>query len=131
MTRRTHSYACHMTSVFVDQIYSVTSQLLSASWQNPFGPEVDVCMVGGKMFVLLGGPIEQVTLKCNPDEAMTLCAAHREIIPGYHMNKKHWITVRPGLPAHLLAELIVDSYFLVGKGIAQKRRPALGVACQG
>lgn len=80
------------------------------------------------MFVLLGGPVEQVTLKCDPDEAMALCAAHREITPGYHMNKKHWITARPGVPESLLDELIVDSYFLVGKGIPQKRRPALGIA---
>lgn len=90
---------------------------------HPFGPDWDVYKVRDKVFmlhtVLRGDPI--VTLKADPDEAHRLRATYPDITPGYHMNKKHWITLRPGddevdvgkLTASLITDLVTDSYLLV------------------
>ncbi len=115
-------------SDLINIVQATTKRLLFASWENPFGPEHDVCMVGGRMFALLDDQRNRVTLKCDPDEALALCASHTEIIPGYHMNKKHWITVSEGIDLGLLEDLIIDSYFLVGQKIPKKNRPALGIS---
>ena len=62
---------------------------------SPFGPDVLVYKVCGKMFALTN-PSEfpsRVNLKCDPDRALGLRCQYEAIIPGYHMNKKHWNTV--------------------------------------
>src|SRR5919107_1119336 len=72
--------------------------------------------VVGKVFMLQtampGEPV--VILKADPDDAVSLREAHAEITPGYHMNKKHWITVHPGggIDAGLVDDLVTDSYLL-------------------
>jgi predicted DNA-binding protein (MmcQ/YjbR family) len=64
----------------------------------PFGPETSVFKVGGKMFALsqLSADSLRVSLKCEPQLAEALRAAHAEVIPGYHLNKRHWNTVMIG-----------------------------------
>ncbi len=61
----------------------------------PFGEGTLVFKVNGKVFLLMG--LDEVPLrfnaKCDPDEALLLREQHACIIPGYHMNKKHWNTV--------------------------------------
>lgn len=84
----------------------------------PFGPETSVFKVGGKVFALsaLDAPQLRVNLKCDPELAVQLREAHAAIVPGWHMNKRHWNTVRlddPGLPPKLVRELIEDSYDLI------------------
>lgn len=104
------------------------AELKSATMEQPFGPEVDVCMVGGKMFILFGdGPHGVLTLKCQPEDAEALRQDYEEITPGYHMNKRHWITVYPGphLDEDLIADLIKNSYLLAAKGIPRRIRPEL------
>src|SRR5437016_10479101 len=66
-----------------------------ASEDTPFGPDVLVFKVGGKMFALaaLDEVPPRVNLKCAPDRALELRDRYEEIRPGYHMNKKHWNTV--------------------------------------
>ena len=62
---------------------------------TPFGPEVLVYKVGGRMFAL-SNPEDvppRVNLKCDPDRAIDLRERHDAIIPGYHMNKRHWNTL--------------------------------------
>lgn len=61
----------------------------------PFGPEVSVFKVAGKMFALsdLAADPLKVSLKCDPDEAVRLRAEYPAIVPGYHLNKRHWNTV--------------------------------------
>jgi predicted DNA-binding protein (MmcQ/YjbR family) len=55
----------------------------------PFGPETSVFKVAGKMFALsqLGADSLRVSLKCEPDLAEALRAAHAAVLPGYHLNK--------------------------------------------
>jgi predicted DNA-binding protein (MmcQ/YjbR family) len=61
----------------------------------PFGPDVLVFKVGGKMFALavLDQVPTTVNLKCDPDWALDLRDRYEQVRPGYHMNKKHWNTV--------------------------------------
>ena len=83
----------------------------------PFGEQTAVYKVGGKVFAFSGldGDPPQITLKCEPEHADALRSEHSAIRPGYHMNKRHWITVTldGSLPAQLIEELIEDSYDLV------------------
>lgn len=86
----------------------------------PFGPDTLVFKVRGKIFLLAGldnHPL-QFNVKCDPDKAIELRETYPEhILPGYHMNKKHWNTVIVDgtLAAALIREMIDDSYGLVGK----------------
>ncbi|HQW83232.1 MAG TPA: MmcQ/YjbR family DNA-binding protein [Ferruginibacter sp.] len=86
----------------------------------PFGEDTLVFKVKDKIFFLAGldsSPL-QFNVKCNPEKAVELRETHPEtVLPGYHMNKKHWntIIVNGRLPARLLLEMIDDSYNLVIK----------------
>jgi predicted DNA-binding protein (MmcQ/YjbR family) len=82
----------------------------------PFDSQTLVFKVMGKMFALADVDLfESVNLKCDPDRALELRERHPEIMPGYHMNKKHWNTVamEGALPDKLIRELIDHSYELV------------------
>jgi predicted DNA-binding protein (MmcQ/YjbR family) len=98
----------------------------------PFGPATSVFKVAGKMFALsrLDGDPLSVSLKCDPLLAEELRAAHPAIVPGYHLNKRHWNTVvlDGSLPPQMIADLIEDSYDLVVSQLPRATRRALGVA---
>lgn len=83
----------------------------------PFGPNTSVFKVAGKMFALsqLGADSLRVSLKCEPQLAQALRDAHAEVLPGYHLNKRHWNTVivDGSLPEQMIKDLIEDSYELV------------------
>jgi predicted DNA-binding protein (MmcQ/YjbR family) len=91
----------------------------------PFGPETSVFKVAGKMFALsaLDARPLTVNLKCDPEIALRLRAQHPAIVPGWHMNKRHWNTVTvPELPDRLVRELVEDSYDLVVAGLPKATR---------
>ncbi|MFI6639794.1 MmcQ/YjbR family DNA-binding protein [Streptomyces sp. NPDC050504] len=92
----------------------------------PFGPETSVFKVLGKLFALsrLDGEPLKVNLKCEPEIAVRLRAEHPGIVvPGWHMNKRHWNTVTVGeLPAGRVRELVEDSYDLVVAGLPRAER---------
>ncbi|MFI1924047.1 MULTISPECIES: MmcQ/YjbR family DNA-binding protein [unclassified Streptomyces] len=93
----------------------------------PFRPEVSVFKVGGKLFALttLDARPLTVNLKCDPDDAVRLRGEHEGlIVPGWHMNKRHWntVTVDAGLPDRLVRELVEDSYDLVVAGLPRAER---------
>lgn len=83
----------------------------------PFGPRTSVFKVGGKMFALsqLDADSLRVSVKCDPRLAVALRGAHSDVLPGYHLNKKHWNTVIIGgsLPDEAVFDMIEDSYDLV------------------
>jgi predicted DNA-binding protein (MmcQ/YjbR family) len=83
----------------------------------PFSPGTSVFKVGGKIFAItaLGSDPLTVSVKCEPELATGLRAAHEAIAPGYHLNKRHWITVTLGgdVPDDTVRDLIEDSYDLV------------------
>ena len=105
-------------------------QLKGVEETLPFGPDTLVYKVMGKMFALTGLDSEefQVNLKCDPDRAVELRENYPGvIIPGWHMNKKHWNTVffEHGLGDELLRELLDHSYQLVVEGLPKKLRQEL------
>ena len=86
----------------------------------PFGEDTLVFKVKDKIFLLAGldrSPL-QFNVKCDPEKAIQLREEYPEsVLPGYHMNKKHWntIIVDGRLSAKQLKEMIDDSYALVQK----------------
>ena len=93
---------------------------------HPFGAEWDVWKGRGKVFMLqtavTGDPI--LTVKAHPADAQSLREAHECITAGYHMNKRHWITLRPGdLDAQLVEDVVTESYLLVVEGLPRRLRP--------
>ena len=101
--------------------------LPGAAEEFPFGDEVSVFKVGGKMFAAsaLDGEPLQLSVKCEPDLAVQLRAAHPAIVPGYHLNKRHWntITLDGSLPDQMVTDLLGDSYDLVVASLPKSRRP--------
>lgn len=84
----------------------------------PFGPDTLVYKVNGKMFLLTGFDNDPVSfnVKCDPDKAVELREEFSGcVLPGYHMNKKHWntILVNGTLSDKQLREMIDESYNLV------------------
>jgi predicted DNA-binding protein (MmcQ/YjbR family) len=96
----------------------------------PFGPRTSVFKVGGKMFALsqLGADSLRVSLKCEPELAQALRQAHAAVIPGYHLNKRHWNTViiDGSLSDETIRDMIEDSYDLVVSKLPTDQRRALG-----
>jgi predicted DNA-binding protein (MmcQ/YjbR family) len=93
---------------------------------TPFGPNVLVFKVGGKMFLLLPlneSPV-QFNAKCEPEEAVRLREEYSFIIPGYHMNKKHWNTVIYDSSQNnaFYFDLIDRSYELVKSSLPRKEQ---------
>jgi predicted DNA-binding protein (MmcQ/YjbR family) len=91
---------------------------------TPFGPDVLVFKVGGKMFALaaLDDVPTTVNLKCDPDLALDLRDRYEQVTPGYHMNKKHWNTIEisGGIPAVDLRRMIDHSYELIVKSLPKR-----------
>lgn len=96
----------------------------------PFGPEVAVYKVRGKMFALMSSENQtsdaknretRINLKCDPIEAEQLRMVFDAVIPGYHMNKKHWNTViiNGSIPDGEVKRMIDNSYKLVVKGLGK------------
>ena len=102
--------------------------------EMPFGPDVMVYKVVGKMFALhsISAEPEQVSLKCDPDLADELRRNHQDIIPGYHLNKRHWNTIvkRGNLPIELMHMMTDHSYDLVVKKLKKIDRDKLRLAKQ-
>lgn len=116
-------------------------QYPSVELDHPFGPDNAVYKVRGKMFMMafeLRG-IPSLNLKIDPLDGEVLRDAYTEISPGYHMNKKHWITVAgegvgagdgdgsdaagDRLDPDLLHDLVLESYCLVVAKMSKKDRP--------
>lgn len=93
---------------------------------QPFGPEVDVFRVRERMFMALSSSGRtSVTLKAAPEDAEALRETFPAIVPGYHMNKRHWITLHDdgSLPRDLVEELVTEAYRLVVAALPRARRP--------
>lgn len=89
----------------------------------PFGEDTLVFKVAGKMFLLLPlNPSGSINIKVDPEKAVEMREKYEEVRPGYHMNKKHWNTVR--LDGRLMDALVLkwidESYDLVVEGLSKK-----------
>lgn len=95
----------------------------------PFGADTLVFKVMDKMFALVAWQAEPLTinLKVDPVEALMLCKQYSAVTPGYHMNKKHWITVTldGSIPDGEIQQLINESYRLVARGLSKAQQGRL------
>jgi predicted DNA-binding protein (MmcQ/YjbR family) len=101
----------------VEEIRAYALQKENVTERFPFGGDTLVFKVYEKAFLLMGldsMPL-RFNVKCNPDRAIELREEYPNVIlPGYHMNKKHWNTIiAEGLKNAMLKEMINDSYDLV------------------
>ena len=100
-----------------------------AGEERPFGPDVSVFKVGGKIFAItrLEADPLGVSLKCEPDLAQQLRVTYPAITPGYHLNKRHWNTVvlDGSLPRQMVLDMIEDSYDLVVESLPRAKRAQL------
>ncbi|WP_299018618.1 MmcQ/YjbR family DNA-binding protein [uncultured Photobacterium sp.] len=105
------------------------SRFKGAEASYPFGPEVLVFKVMGKMFALLGEHqgMPRVTLKCQPADGELLVSQFDGITPGYYMNKRHWITVslRSDVGEAMALDLVDKSYQLVVSKLRKADREEL------
>ncbi len=97
----------------------------------PFGPDVAVMKVRDKMFATLGqeGGEGRMNLKCDPDQALALRDIFTAVLPGYHMNKKHWNTIKldGSIPEGEIQRMIDHSFALVVGGLSKKVREGMEV----
>lgn len=95
----------------------------------PFGPDVLVYKVAGKVFLLcpLDSEQFQFNVKCDPDLAIELRDQYTSVLPGYHMNKKHWNTIigDGSVPDKILKQWIDHSYQLVFDSLSRKEKERL------
>jgi predicted DNA-binding protein (MmcQ/YjbR family) len=107
--------------------YCLTKKAVKETF--PFGNSTLVFKVRGKIFLLAGldeSPL-QFNVKCEPETINDLREKYEDVIPGYHMNKKHWntIIVTGSIPEKILKEMIDESYRLVVNSLPQKDRVGL------
>jgi predicted DNA-binding protein (MmcQ/YjbR family) len=102
----------------IEQLRAYALSKPNAEETLPFGPGTLVFKVNGKIFLLAGldnSPL-QFNVKSDPDAAVELREQYPlSVLPGYHMNKKHWntIVVDGQLSNKQLLQFITDSYLLV------------------
>lgn len=91
----------------------------------PFDEDTLVIKVKNKMFILISlGDDLSINLKCDPEKAIELREHYPAVIPGYHMNKKHWNTVNMdgSIYDELIKQWIDDSYELIWNSLPKKHR---------
>jgi predicted DNA-binding protein (MmcQ/YjbR family) len=95
----------------------------------PFGPEVAVYKVKGKMFATFSihNDCPAINLKCEPDEACALRDIFKSVIAGYHMNKRHWNTVYLDgtVPKGEIERMVDNSYLLVVNKMTKKDQQSI------
>lgn len=99
------------------QIEEYLLSMPNARLDYPFGGEVAVYKVGDKMFALVAEKSDpvRISLKCDPQLAETLREKYETVMPGYHLNKKHWNTILLSgqLEEKEVYDLVRHSYDLV------------------
>jgi predicted DNA-binding protein (MmcQ/YjbR family) len=112
-----------------DQVIGACGAKPGSAEDYPFGDEVAVFKVAGRMFALvsLGSAPGSVSLKCDPGLAADLRGRYAAITPGYHLSKRHWNTVAldGSVPEEEVLELVDHSYDLVLAGLTRTQRGTL------
>lgn len=96
-----------------------------ATEETPFGPNTLVFKVMNKMFALtsLDSDEFKVSLKCDPDKAIQLREEFDHIVPGYHLNKKHWNTVNGKIALGVQIKALTDhSFDMVIESFTKKQK---------
>lgn len=103
----------------IEQLHEYALSLPDVTESFPFDETTLVMKAGGKMFLLVSLDADplQFNVKCDPERAIELREEYECVLPGYHMNKKHWntIVVDGTLTNKQLKEMVLDSYNLIVK----------------
>ena len=112
-----------------EQLTAFLHDLNGAEETYPFGPETRVFKVAGKVFSIESANTERpsITLKALPENVPRLVKSVEGIDPGYHMNKKHWVTVQLDgtVPSGHVKELITESHAIVVASLPRNVRLGL------
>jgi predicted DNA-binding protein (MmcQ/YjbR family) len=115
--------------ITLEEIRSHCLQKQKVTEDFPFDKDTLAFRVGGKIFLLtdIDSEFLSLNLKSDPHRAIELRDRYPDIIPGYHMNKRHWNTVfcEGDLPRSLIFLLIDESYELVVSSLSIKVRMEL------
>jgi len=112
----------------IDQFREFCLSLKGTTEDLPFDETTLVFKVMGKMFALVDiDSYDFVNLKCKPEICEELRNNYEDISPGYHMNKKHWVSVKTKgtITDKMLKELITNSYNLIVSGLTKKQKEEL------
>ncbi|QGY44571.1 MmcQ/YjbR family DNA-binding protein [Maribellus comscasis] len=112
----------------IEELREYCLSLKGVSEEFPFGETTLVFKVGGKMFCLtsLEGDLS-VSVKNDPEKNIELREEYPAIIPGYHMNKKHWntISVDGSISDDMIKNFVDESYDLIVMGLTRKQQQEL------
>ena len=100
----------------------------AATEDLPFDETTLVFKVMNKMFVLVDiDTYDYVNLKCKPEDCEDLQNEYDGITPGFHMNKKHWVSVKTdnSISDKLMKKLVSDSYNLIVAKLTKKQKEEL------
>jgi len=101
--------------------YCITKKGVTESF--PFDEETLVFKVMNKMFLLTNINKDlSMNVKCDPEKAIELREEYNSVLPGWHMNKKHWNTVNinGSISDNQLKEWIDHSYVLIVDSLTKK-----------
>jgi predicted DNA-binding protein (MmcQ/YjbR family) len=116
--------------VTIEQAGAWCAALPGAVLEFPFGPVPAVYKVAGKIFALLSlnEVLGRISVKVDPDDGVALRSQYDCVIEGYHLNKRHWVTVSfvEEIAPKVVRELIVDSYSIVRESLPRKVRDSIG-----
>ncbi len=112
----------------IEEFRDFCLSLPNTAEETPFGPDTLVFKIGGKIFALTNlQTFSSVNLKCDPDQAADLRERYGYVLPGWHMNKKHWntILIGTGVTNAQLHQWITDSYQLIVAALPKSSRAML------
>jgi len=121
-----------MVSMDIKEVTEYCLSKPNAFIDYPFGPEPAVIKVGSRIFAFIHIMNKKlyISLKCDPFISQTLRQQYAAVIPGYHLNKKHWntVTIDGSVPDNELIWMIDHSYELVYKRLSKADRAKLNNA---
>ena len=124
-----------MTEITFEKLDTYCLSMVGVRATYPFDETTRVYKVLDKMFALIPEHADslRINLKCDPDDALALRDQYVAIIPGYHMNKKHWNTlmIDGSLTESLIFELIDHSYDLVVRKMPKVKQQKLAAMTKG
>jgi predicted DNA-binding protein (MmcQ/YjbR family) len=114
----------------LEDIRQYSLSMPHATEDLPFGPDTLAFRIGGKIFGLMSLALsdhQRINLKCDPAKVEDLRADYNYIIPGYHMNKTHWITILLNEDAEIkvVRRLTEDSYNIVKESLSKSVKETL------
>lgn len=113
----------------IEEIREAALALPHATERSPYGPDTLAFEIGGRHFALLdlSGQWEFYNLKIDPEYSLELQERYRSVRPGWHMNKRHWVSVdfNGDLPDSIQRELLRHAYFQTLKSLPKRLRDEL------